>query len=250
MKSSRRQRTKWSDEEDEALLLGFKQHGTSWAAIRKGYAALKARKTTDLRDRLRTKYPDEYAKAGLAPRVDSSIKKAETGPEASGADQAPKKCGGSSTSAKPYEKGSTQNNTTLPKKQPPTSVLHMDDVFWGAPFEPDNTDTEPITLDRGILDWAYELTRPTANNAPAPRITSIDPLATLNLPEPTATRMLHATPSTQLASASNALPSLAAITATTEVDIWTEPLELPSLIGPEGDVRTAGQLMSLDELLS
>ncbi|KAG8624809.1 hypothetical protein KVT40_007876 [Elsinoe batatas] len=66
-RAKRRQRTKWSEEEDAALLRGFGRYGPSWTSIQLD-PVLKKRTPTDIRDRIRTRFSDEYKKAGLAPK--------------------------------------------------------------------------------------------------------------------------------------------------------------------------------------
>lgn len=60
--SGRRERRPFSDEEDRAILQGFQEYGTAWARILKDPRFnLKGRRPTDLRDRLRNKYPEKYS---------------------------------------------------------------------------------------------------------------------------------------------------------------------------------------------
>ncbi len=60
-RSGRRERRPFSDEEDRAILQGFQEYGTAWARILKDPRFnLKGRRPTDLRDRLRNKYPEKY----------------------------------------------------------------------------------------------------------------------------------------------------------------------------------------------
>ncbi|GAM87133.1 hypothetical protein ANO11243_051540 [Dothideomycetidae sp. 11243] len=66
-RAKRRQRTKWSEEEDEALLRGFGRYGPSWTSIQLD-PVLKKRTPTDIRDRIRTRFSEEYTKAGLTPK--------------------------------------------------------------------------------------------------------------------------------------------------------------------------------------
>ncbi|WPH01620.1 Hypothetical protein R9X50_00446900 [Acrodontium crateriforme] len=81
IKAPRRSRHGYSAAEDAALLQGFKKHGNAWAVIRQDpeFDVLATRKATDLRDRMRTRYPDQYKKAGLAPRPDVFPKRPQRG---------------------------------------------------------------------------------------------------------------------------------------------------------------------------
>lgn len=270
-KSKRRRRTAYSTTEDDALLRGFQKHGNSWAVIRQDEDVLKNRTATDLRDRLRTRFPDEYAKAGLALRADAKTAKAGKGDEESTSsagklfEQAVEST--VNPTAEPSQKRTGKENnepqSTVQHKQPPTSLLHIDDVFWGAPFDVEDTEIERVTLDRRILDWPYDIPKPSApiTSDLGTRSNGIDPLATLNLPRPTASAVHNSNAfGSSLPQNSNApsalLPSLAAITAVSGLDDFgTDQLELPSLMntfgGLEHDGRTGGHfMMSLDELLT
>lgn len=66
-RAKRRQRTKWSEEEDDALLRGFGRYGPSWTSIQLD-PVLKRRTPTDIRDRIRTRFSEQYTKAGLTPK--------------------------------------------------------------------------------------------------------------------------------------------------------------------------------------
>jgi len=80
--TKRRRRHAYSEMEDEALLQGFKTYGNAWAAIRDDEAlGLGERTATDLRDRMRTRYPNDYKNAGLAGRPKTFPKPAQRGDE-------------------------------------------------------------------------------------------------------------------------------------------------------------------------
>ena len=58
-------RRKWTQEEDDALLQGLAKHGFGWTAMQSDLdIGLSHRRATDLRDRVRTKFPDSYRHAG------------------------------------------------------------------------------------------------------------------------------------------------------------------------------------------
>jgi hypothetical protein len=255
-RSKRRRRTDYTAKEDEAILLGFKKYGNSWSAIRQDPAlGLIHRRATDLRDRFRTKYPEQYEKAGLAPRRDVGPKKgsndgkeSSTMRESDGAAASTNEKSTTSnlekTSAEanqPDKENKTPNTTLPPMRQPTTSLLHYDsDVFWGAPFDVEDAETERITLDRRILDWPSEISKPS---------TSRNDMETFSLFK-NATNSSQNPSGTNKSSVGAALPSLAAITAGS--DDFAEHLELPSLMGAfaalDGDGRTGGHFPSIDEL--
>ncbi|KAF2034454.1 hypothetical protein EK21DRAFT_48766, partial [Setomelanomma holmii] len=64
-KSTRRPRQEFSTVDDENLLKGFKKHGPVWHLLRDdAELGFSSRHPTDLRDRFRIRYPEEFAKAG------------------------------------------------------------------------------------------------------------------------------------------------------------------------------------------
>ncbi|KAK0254859.1 hypothetical protein LTR91_011441 [Friedmanniomyces endolithicus] len=248
-KVQRRCRRGYSATEDEALLAGFNKHGNQWAAIRSDEDLdFEHRTATDLRDRMRTRYPELYSKAGLAPRPEIFPKPAKRGN-----DEEPQTDDDNDV----YE--ATQAVTTLaqpPAPLPPKAteqarpsqsfLLPDDDVFFGAAFEDHDGDAVGITLDRGILDWPLD----NPPNKPAGAIpessrttTATDTIATLHLPRPPMPPYAN--------SGYSALPSLATITAFNDFDMAGQ-LELPSLmLGPlESDGRSGGHFLGFDELLS
>lgn len=273
-KVSRRKRTAYSPAEDAALLIGFTIYGKSWTAIQQDpNLGLSNRTATDLRDRMRTKYPEDYEKAGLAPRAAVFPNPPERSND-EGED-----CGKESNevhvneheTAKPaaddnpslekpsnvaYEartgKESEEANPAAPKKAVTLSSFPLDDIFLDLQFDMED-EAERVTLDRRILDWPSDFGRTPANGASS---NSIDSLAVLNLPKPT-TSAVYLDPSTApVASASGALPSLATITAGSNTDDVGEQLGLPSLMAGFGafdvdgaDSRTGANLMSMDEWL-
>lgn len=251
-KSSRRKRTNYTPAEDEALLRGFQRHGNSWASIRQDpQLGLSERTAMDLRDRFRTRFPSEYKAAGLTGRPEEHPKKLSRNIVQNATSQDEKAF---PTSGKPVEPATqsrvsssqpgqakvpdttgTEKSSKMPtissttdtpykKSQPPTSLLDNSDVFWGCPFdnEVEAEDIEPPTLDRRILDCFPASTNNHVSNLDGSKGATIDPLATLNLPYPTATT------SSQAANAWNpaTLPSVADITAGHADDDWT----LPSLM--------------------
>ena len=238
-KTSRRKRTAYTAEEDTAILKGFKKHGHSWAAIRADPGlSLTHRKATDLRDRLRNRFPEEYANAGLAPRPEIFPK-----PPQRERIEAGNKAIESVTSAIADDVVPEANLVTppppaqVPKKQaplPPTSLLSYDDVFFGAPYQEGDEMPELPILDRAILDWPLDTSK-------IERGGGINPLVTLKLPQPRPSR----------AYGTGALPSLADVTAG-NADDYGEQLELPSLMfaGPEAEGRVGGQFLGWEGLLS
>ncbi len=64
--SHRRKRNNFTKEEDDALLRGFQKFQTQWKKIQTDpELGLEHRTRTDLRDRFRNRYPEEFKEAGL-----------------------------------------------------------------------------------------------------------------------------------------------------------------------------------------
>lgn len=64
-KSRRRLRRPFTAEEDDALLKGYSEHGFQWTAIQQDQQLnLGHRRSTDLRDRFRTRFPHAYRDGG------------------------------------------------------------------------------------------------------------------------------------------------------------------------------------------
>jgi hypothetical protein len=62
-KSHRRERRPFTDQDDREILLGLEQYGPAWTKIQRDPRYdLSRRQPTDLRDRVRNKYPDVYAR--------------------------------------------------------------------------------------------------------------------------------------------------------------------------------------------
>jgi len=252
-KSGRRTRHGYTKEQDAALLRGFQKHGKSWAAIQKDEEILSQRTSTDLRDRFRLRYPQEYASAGLAPRPDVFPHPPDRGsPE-----------GGEQTETgdqRPLHHPSPRKDVVPPRLDQPTAQhtapapMHRfnhpgftlpNDVFFGLPADDEEMDTEPLVLDRGILDWAFETTKPGQVEAPNGKIDNSSHHRYMGAMPP---------PQPNTASSSNAtapLPSLASITAVS--DDYNQ-LELPSLMqyfqSVEGDSRAGGHgFLAFEDLL-
>jgi hypothetical protein len=251
-KSGRRARHGYTKEEDEALLRGFQKHGKSWAAIQKDEDALSQRTSTDLRDRFRLRYPQEYASAGLAPRPEVFPHPPDRGAQEGGVeteavdqrslhpspqkDVAPPRSDQptSQPAAPPHVHRFIQPNFTLPN-----------DVFFGLPADDEDMDNEPLVLDRGILDWAFETTKPgqvEASNGKPDNMSQHRHMGAMPPPQ-------HNTANTSNASAP--LPSLASITAVSDD---YDQLELPSLMqyfqSVEGDSRAGGHgFLAFEDLL-
>jgi hypothetical protein len=252
-KSTRRSRHGYTAEEDDALLRGFRKFGKSWAAIQKDETILCDRTSTDLRDRFRLRHPREYASTGLAPRPDVFPHPPDRGAQ----DDAPETL--PVTASQDSARQPLQKDLVIPRPDHQPTFQPMDlsavdrnihpyitlpnDVFFGVPAEDEEMDTEPVVLDRGILDWAFETTKTNA-------------VETSNGKVDTSFSHRHMPPpSSNITSGGNVsapLPSLASITA---MSGDYEQLELPSLMqyfsSMEGDTRTGAHgFLPFEELLS
>ena len=87
-KAKRKERTPFTKQEDENLLLGFHKYGGKWSLIQKDESlGLAHRRSTDLRDRFRNAFPDKYIGAGFKP---PPAKKRRRADEETGADDSAK----------------------------------------------------------------------------------------------------------------------------------------------------------------
>ncbi|KAH0373202.1 SURF1 family protein, partial [Aureobasidium melanogenum] len=197
-KAQRRPRRNFTDEEDEALLKGFREQGPSWVSICKDEAFREHGRTpTDLRDRLRTRFPEKYAQAGLAsrPAVPKPAKRTRATREDSDQPAEPSQTtttqaatSKDSQSALPNDRLERISSRTGPAYSLPLPSIG-DDSLSNFGYPDDDEDADPIVLDRSIMDWANnnmaQLNRPShpqiSDSLPFP---GIDPLVTLKLPKP------------------------------------------------------------------
>jgi hypothetical protein len=221
-KSNRRARRQFIDKDDENLLKGFKRHGTAWRAMRDDIElGFDMRQPTDLRDRFRIRYPEEFAKAGfkLKSKEARELKEAqEAKTERAQTSRPPSPTAGKVADAneQPFARASITNAsvaTPAPAPVPastasnPTSVRPIFDLVTDFTFDEDEEDggeRSPIVLNRDILQWADEnsssnlipISAPTSTQIPtlppseflynpfavASDGLHINPLATLKLP--------------------------------------------------------------------
>jgi hypothetical protein len=163
-KAQRRPRRNFTDEEDQALLKGFKEQGPSWITICKDEAFKKhGRTSTDLRDRLRTRFPEMYAEAGLAsrPAVPRPAKRSRS------TRKEPEIPAESTLTTTPAINTTTDDQSrSLGVRMDKTSsrtgpsyglpLPSIDDSLSNFGFPEDDDDSDPIILDRSIMDWARQ----------------------------------------------------------------------------------------------
>ncbi|KEQ72289.1 hypothetical protein M436DRAFT_48930 [Aureobasidium namibiae CBS 147.97] len=198
-KAQRRPRRNFTNEEDQALLKGFREQGPSWVSIAKDEAFREHGRTpTDLRDRLRTKFPEKYAQAGLAsrPTVPKPAKRTRATREEPGKSVEPAQ----TTTPTPIVTKDSRPKPPLDRLERTTSrtgpayTLPLpsigDDSLSTFGYPDDDEDADPIVLDRSIMDWAnsnvsqinrQSHTQVADSSHPFP---GIDPLVTLKLPKP------------------------------------------------------------------
>lgn len=264
-RSQRRPRTAWSEAEDAALLQGFKRHGKMWSSIKEDTSLdLGSRKPTDLRDRFRTRYPEDYRSAGLTPRPEVFPKKAErnkAAPSEADSEKTEQNSASQSEATWPPPKSAELSQREKENKDPicdpnprskpapATTLFQYDDVFFGAPFaDEDEYFTRP-TLDRAILDESFEHPRPSASAGIA-SIETHDTVASASSRN-LGTHSGGSNATHGLVSATGGtLPSVAAITSI--VDDFADQLVLPGLIGAFGslddDPKGGGHLPGLEDL--
>jgi hypothetical protein len=200
-KAQRRPRRNFTDEEDQALLKGFREQGPSWVSICKDEAFKEHGRTpTDLRDRLRTRFPEKYAQAGLAsrPSIPKPAKRTRaTREESEQPAESPQiVTPTATTTAKdsqpklPSDRLEKTSSRTGPAYTLPLPSIGDDPLSTFGYPDDDDEDADPIVLDRSIMDWANnnmsQINRQTHtqvsdSNLPLP---GIDPLITLKLPKP------------------------------------------------------------------
>ena len=250
-KTERRKRHGYSADEDDAIMKGFRRHGKAWTAIRADEdLCLSHRTATDLRDRMRTKFPKEYAQIGLAPRpdvfpkpvrragIDSNTSKADA--ERSD-DRLVRDAALSDAGEKTSETLTSEQQVAA--KPPQLQFLADDTVFFGIPStNGEDWEAERITLDRDILQWAGDGMRHSSSGTASSG--TIDPLKSLKLPAPTSSFPF---PSQQLNNNGGALPSVADITSRSSYERG-DALELPSLIMSQYDTESRHGL-DIDDLL-
>ncbi|KAK9768663.1 hypothetical protein K7432_000498 [Basidiobolus ranarum] len=84
----RRPKRKFNQEDDENLKAGFQKYGCAWARIVKDPTLnLQDRRSTDLRDRFRTAFPEIYEQLGYAPKYPTKLLRSQPNDEASDSSQ-------------------------------------------------------------------------------------------------------------------------------------------------------------------
>ncbi|KAI9700901.1 MAG: hypothetical protein M1820_006662 [Bogoriella megaspora] len=176
-KLKRRERRAFTDEEDTALLKGLELHGSQWAQIRDDpELSLSHRKPTDLRDRVRNRWPEKYKNAGLVLRpkdIPRPVQRVGKIPEAASSNDSPGP-GSEKNPSTPEERNNaeavkpTQVNVTptrISRAQPPPPPLKLLNAPIPAPLSDEFSDLgayddmvpeSPITLDRSIFDWVNQ----------------------------------------------------------------------------------------------
>jgi hypothetical protein len=276
-KTERRARHGYCTAEDEALLKGFKKHGKAWTAIMEDAGlGLSARKATDLRDRMRTRFPEEYAQAGLAPRAKKQATVAPTvrvDDDAAADDvwqrrnsasiqphvwaiktNTPSQANGGAQS-QTQSTSSSQYRTADTRRPHQPSLFSLDDIYLARLSDDDDAEHERITLDRGILDWAPSTARSVPMETARPP--DINP-SMLTLPKRIPPMHAPDPPLSQggLGNNTTSLPSLASLVPLPESGHNADQLEqLPSLTEwwippPESDSRAGGATYpSLEDIL-
>ncbi|ORY04805.1 hypothetical protein K493DRAFT_48602 [Basidiobolus meristosporus CBS 931.73] len=78
----RRPKRKFNQEDDENLKAGFQKYGCAWARIVKDPSLnLQDRRSTDLRDRFRTAFPEIYEQLGYAPKYPTKLSRSQASEE-------------------------------------------------------------------------------------------------------------------------------------------------------------------------
>lgn len=279
-KTQRRSRHSYSTAEDEALLRGFEKHGKAWTAIAEDPEVnLSGRKPTDLRDRMRTRYPSEYAKSGLAPRVKKPATAAQTSRvDDDASDEVWQQRNSANTrlnvlttkastssqvksgaQSNPQAESSAHHKSAEARRPHQPSLFSLDDIYLARLSDEEDAEHERITLDRGILDWAPSTARHALADTSRPP--DINP-SMLTLPKRIPPMHAPDPPLSQGGQGNNttSLPSLASLVPLAESNDNFEQFEqLPSLTewwvphqeNQEHDSRSGGATHpSLEDILS
>lgn len=124
---TRRKRRAWTSAEDDALLKGVGQYGFRWSLICEDPVFdLGHRRATDLRDRIRNKFPDGYKHAKFAPLTTAKMRKAQKLEKMTTDQQAQNQTGlPTANNADKRDRDKDQAGVTLP-----SLALDDDDMDW------------------------------------------------------------------------------------------------------------------------
>ncbi|KAF2997447.1 hypothetical protein E8E13_006380 [Curvularia kusanoi] len=172
LKSKRRERREFSEEDDKNLLKGFKRYGPVWHKMRDDFElGFGMRHPTDLRDRFRIRYPELFAQAGrkLKLKEEQALKDRKEKKNAEEELAAMQSVAGASRTMDGGDKPATRvslstivKTTSTAAHAPiittskPTSTRPIFDLSTDLTFDDDDDDQSPIVLNRNILQWADE----------------------------------------------------------------------------------------------
>jgi hypothetical protein len=138
--AGRRVRRAWTSDEDENLLKGVVKHGFQWTAIHDDKELdLSHRKATDLRDRIRNKFPEGY-------------RNAETAPPKSQIQKAASKGSHDDTGARATRKRKAPKNGSEGQKKEATKSSRLVEGADGYQEQPGRT-LPPLDIDDEDWDW-------------------------------------------------------------------------------------------------
>jgi hypothetical protein len=138
--TGRRVRRAWTSDEDENLLKGVVKHGFQWTAIHDDKELdLSHRKATDLRDRIRNKFPEGY-------------RNAETAPPKSQIQKAASKGSHDNTGAAATRKRKVPKNRSEGQKTEATKSSRLVEGADGCQEQPGRT-LPPLDIDDEDWDW-------------------------------------------------------------------------------------------------
>jgi hypothetical protein len=173
-RAHQRVRKLWTDEEHDNLIKGFGKHGYQWTAIRNDQElGLSRRKATDIRDKFRSLYPQQYMDADSG----APIGKKTNLTQPSSSDDAPKPHLSIGSSAAVAVAAATL--TTTPVNPTPTQRLSRPKVTNSTPsssfsLNPSTKPPPPSRVDEGsvrdgpgMLDTVPETTLATTLNLPS-----------------------------------------------------------------------------------
>ena len=168
-KRVRRDRCPFTAREDAALMQGFRKHGPSWKCIKRDSdLGLSSRTSTDLRDRFRNRWPDEYAAAGkklhaaqIAKKEDQEKSRREEQDAFEHSSDQVRKTAALNSSAEATGSAATASagKHSHPRQHyKPFSFGRAFDDSLLSDFSPlaSDEDADPVRLNRDILDLLVE----------------------------------------------------------------------------------------------
>lgn len=169
-----KERRPFTEEEDRALLRGYKMYGSHWALIARDPAFKNQRRSTDVRDRFRNAFPEEYARAGYKPRSKAKSKSAKNkAAQSKEVGMLPPPSAGASPGIPGYLPQSVPGSATLPVSLNSSPAQTLTPESTPSPMFDSQIHATPIHPDYGFLH-SQALLSPVMLRAAADNLPSFD----------------------------------------------------------------------------